>query len=407
MIKQINRIAIFTSLLQAPAWAFLQGTLPFLLYKVLQSPPLAIAIVMAAKPVSGMLAPLWQQVARGTENFARINIALSSLIAGAALFCASFTDAIWLWTLLTIFCTAILKGKQGAWSELLRGCTEPHRSKIQTDANTLSYCASAALPICFGMILDSYLGVWHLVAATCGLLLITAAFLQWSLLSNITAPTEGRRARRSWSLSILLHDRQYLWYISGTMVAGAGLILLQPAIPRLLMDHHALSFTHCAMALGGAKAVGYLASARPWQFMFARTRRLSFAALIAALTALFPILLISFGTVWGVYGAYIYYGMFQAGSELSWQMAPAIFGGKESSLPYAGAGHIMNALRGSLMPMLGAWILSSVAGDAVFYISIMCSLCGALLLLLGSRERGDERTEAPNQSSLGAQSAST
>lgn len=406
MIKQINRIAIFTALLQAPAWAFLQGTLPFLLYKVLQSPPLAIAIVMAAKPVSGMLAPLWQQIARGRDGFARINMALSSMIAGAALFCASFTDATWLWAIIALLCTAILKGKQGAWSELLRGCQEPHRSKIQTDANTLSYCASAALPICFGMVIDNYIGMWRLVAGVSGLLLLGAAAMQWSLLADVTTPSESARSKKSWSLAILMHDRQYLWYISGTMVAGAGLILLQPAIPRLLMDHHSLSFTHCAMALGGAKALGYLASARPWQFMFARTRRLSFAALIAGLTALFPILLTSFGSVWGVYGAYIYYGMFQAGSELNWQMAPVIFGGKNSSLPYAGAGHILNAIRGSTMPMLGAWIMS-FASDSVFYISILCSVCGAMLLLLGSRERGDERTEAPNQGRFSTEGATT
>ncbi len=379
LMRRVRFVAIGTTLLHAPAWAFVQGVLPFLLFKSFGIGPGLFAFFVALKPSSGLIAPLWHLAFRRDIRFIDRNLRWGCWLAAGPFLLSWCEPSALFWVSAAGLFLTLAKARQGVWAEVLRQSLDPQAClQVTSRANVLGYGLAMVLPVAMGALLDVHSAALPWIGMGIGLCLLASGFLpqllpsaKLSTCQRVFAPL--REAAQSLAVDPLF--RRYQW---AQMLAGAGLMILQPGIPPLLMDRFALGYADCALLFGMCRAVGYCCTNRVWQRLFPRLGLIASSAMAASVGVLFTVILqwASQPSILGL--AYLVYGGMQAGSELVWSLTPVHFGRQSSALPFSSAATFLMGLRGILVPAAGAWMLAHAGLNSLLNSGLVLSALGTL-----------------------------
>jgi MFS family permease len=264
-----------------------------------------------------------------------------------------------------------------------------NRDKIFAWGTAFYYMGSALFPFAIGGVLDHYEQSWRWLFPLTALLSVSAILLKARIPIHLNAEDRQKTDPPLTELKQLLSKPwksawrviqarpDFARYQLGFMLGGAGLIIMQPALPLFFMDRLHLSYTELAVALTLCKGIGYSATSNFWAQLINRIDIYRFNGWVTFLAFLFPFCLIAaqFNVGW-IYFGYLLYGIMQAGSEMSWHLSGPMFAKEEDGSVYSSINVLCVGIRGCIFPACGTLLIGLIpvslvmaAGSALCLIS--------------------------------------
>lgn len=376
-----TRIAYtWTRILNTPFWA-LYILLPFIILKDLHATPWQIACIISFKPIVSLFSLYWSSLIRRRSDRLRSNIIWANILGHLPFLFVPFVQHPWFFVLASAIYMLFWRGVNPAWMEILKiNVPEESRHHVFAYGSAFYHAGGAVLAIVIGWLLDDYYQAWR------WLFPLTAVIALFSIIFQITLPLK-KSANESdcppLSLSSLTEQFKKPWkdawhlikqrpdfahFQIGFMLAGGGLMLWKPAEPLFFFETLHLNYKELTIAMTLCKSIGYTLALPIWTRAMKNTDIFVFSSLVTILTALFPLgLMAAQINLIFLYGAYLLYGMMQAGSEMSWNLSGPIFSKNEDSSVYSSVNVLTVGLRGCIAPPLG---------------SLLCNLTNATTVLL-------------------------
>ncbi len=380
---------IWTRILDVPFWG-LVSLLSIILYKDMQITPLQITVIIALKPMSALLAPYWSQAIYQRPDRVISNLVWANIVRYFPFLFVPWVSSPWIIIAAFGLYMVLYRGVIPGWMETVKKNLPPKdRERLVAYGSTINYCGTALLPLLLGLALDGYEHSWRWLFPLTALIgLISTLFLY-----RIPVSAEGRQEvapplgvwslfkeqmlkpwKQSWQL--IREHVDFAHYQIGFMLGGAGLMVIQPALPIFFVDVLELSYTKMLIALAVCKGLGFVLASPFWLKLFRKWNIHSFSGLVTVLAALFPLLILGaqFDSIM-LYVAYGLYGVMQAGSELSWHMSGMAFSKEQDSSAFSGTNVLTVGIRGCIAPALGAVLYSMTNSMVVMVLgSIFCLL---------------------------------
>ncbi len=389
LIKGSTSVAyVISRLLSFPFWGIF-CLLPVILYKDLHATPFQLATLIALKPVAALFSPYWSQRVHAMRERLISNLILGNILKFIPFLFFPFVNNPWFYIFAVGFHMFLCRGTIPAWMEVLKiKVSSQSRSKVCALASTIDYLGIALLPLFFGGILDNVSESWRWLFPTTAVLGIISTWpikkIKIDPLEEREKPLEQKKFshlinpwKSGWKLLTQRPDfAKFQW---GFFLGGAGLMILQPVLPRYFNDILHLSYSDVLTAIAALKGIGFALSSPLWVKFFNRSRIFILCSIVTLAAAIFPILLIfahSSSSI--IYIAYLVYGVMQGGSELSWKMSGPVFSKEEGSAPYSSVNVLAVGVRGIIFPYLGSFLFLQT-GSPTFVL-----LCGMGLCLLAT-----------------------
>lgn len=387
--------------------------------------------LIAIKPVSGILAPYWSQAIHRQPDKLTRHLCYAQALRYLPLALLPWVD-LSAWMLCSYGLTMTMeKASIPAWMELLkRHLNETEQAKTLSQAHMIDHIGDAILAIPLGWLLDRYGESWRGMIATSsliGLCSIIPLYLLTSLIPRSTSsqpihdfpPPKQSQKRSLWSPStwliewknlpsrlstfflqpwkesghLLRQERDFARYLFGFMLGGAGLMIVQPALPSFFIDTLHLSFTEMGCAITFCRAIGSL-SAPFWSRAINRVDFSLFSSFVTAIAILWPLCLLGAQLHFSfLYLGYFLYGVMQAGSHLSWHLSGVLFAKERESTAFSTTNVLMVGVRGCVIPTLGTCILSLYGADVLLCVG-MSLLCAATLYFVHTRRQREHEMQA-------------
>ncbi len=379
ILKNHTSVAfIFTRLLTSPFWG-LFCLLTIILYKDLNASPFEIATMVALKPLASLISPYWSAHVHSKPERLISNLFWAHVIKFIPFLFFPFFSNPWFFIgSLTLF-MVLNRGSIPAWMEVLKmNVRGTSQGKICSIGSNIEYLGMAILPLSFGWFLDHFHEAWRWIFPFTAVIGILSSYLIYRIpTGNVTLPKQINPAhikkhltipwKDSWR--ILIKRPDFFKFQIGFFLGGAGLMIIQPALPKYFVDHLNLSYTSILTAIAVFKGIGFLISSPAWVKSFNKTKIFTFCSFVTLFAALFPFLLM--GAKFNpalIFVAYLTYGIMQGGSELSWKMSGPIFAKEEDSAPFSSINILFVGIRGAIFPYLGSlcYALSSSAFFVMF-----------------------------------------
>lgn len=397
-IPTLTRLAfLWTRILGTPFFVLI-NMLPFILYKDLHISPWQITSIIALKPMSSLLAPYWSQAIYQRPDHIIANLVWANIFRYLPFVFIPWIDSPWYIIFSFGLYMMLHRAVVPAWMELLkRNLPEKKRERTVGYWSTIDHLGTAIVTLALGFLLDSSEQIWRWLfplMAVCGLsstllLLRLPAFPKPEPqvhIPNLSKIKEGlfKPWRQSWKL--IREHSGFANYQIGFMLGGAGLMIMQPALPSFFVDTLHLSFVEMGLAISVCKGIGVALTSPFWIRVFSKWNIYYFSGLVTLVAALFPFLLLMAPLhLWVLYFAYGIYGIMQAGSELSWHMSGIVFAKEKESSAYSGTNVLTVGLRGCIIPAAGAIILSLTDSVGVMILGGILSLFSSWFLMRYSR----------------------
>lgn len=394
---RITRSAfIWTRVLGTPFWVMI-NMLTFILYKDLHISPFQITAIVALKPMSSLLAPYWSQVIYQRPELISSNLVWANILRYLPFIFIPWIDSMWFiifaFGLYMTLHRAVIPG----WVEMLkRNLPETTQEQTIGYGSTIDYCGNAAMTLALGVILDHSGQAWRWLFPAMAILGLSSTWFLFRLPilpKTIISPALKVKSnrfnikehlikpwRQSWKL---IRERiDFSHYLIGFMLGGAGLMILQPALPIFFVDTLNLSYVEMGLALALCKGIGVAFTTPFWAKLFRKIDIFYFSGLVTLTAVLFPLLLLlSPAHLSLLYFAYILYGVMQAGSELSWHMSGIVFAKEKESSAFSSTNVLMVGIRGCIFPALGAFLMSATSSTSVMLIGAGLSLLSTWYLI--------------------------
>lgn len=369
-----------------PFWALI-NLLAFILYKDLHISPLQITLLVALKPMSSLLAPYWSQAIHQRPDRIVSNLTWANIIRYIPFFFLPWMNS-WLIVLSFALYMMLYRAMIPGWLELIkRNLPETVRERTLSHACIIDYCGAAVMTLLLGLFLDNFEQSWRLLFPAMALvgLLSTAFLMRIPILeSPELALSAFPKFRFSFKEEVikpwhqawkLIQERaDFANFQIGFMLGGAGLMIMQPALPVFFVDTLQLSYTELSLALALCKGVGVALASPLWTRLYGKLTIYSFCGFVTFLAAGFPLLLLAAPFhLQLLYLAYIFYGVMQAGSEMGWHMSGLYFAKEKESSAFSSINVLTVGMRGSVVPAFGAIILASTSSIEVMLLG--CLLC--------------------------------
>ena len=392
-----------------------------------------------------LLSPYWSQAVHGKGYRLISNLTWANLLKYLPFLLAPVIHSSWFFILSFGLFMMLSRGTTPAWMEVLnQNLAASSQKKACATASVIDYLGSALLPLPFGLLLDHFPHTWtYLLMGTALLGILSTLFIRkipnhnqkvppekkafWlhllgffrnpirlpklpfltSLLLNFSTicahmlskfinksaqkiSTFSGKANFERSLlapwknckELLSKRSDFFGFQVGFFLGGAGLMVIQPILPKYFIDTLHLSYTGMLAAIAACKGVGFILSAPVWVRVFNQSKIFTMCALVTSFAALFPLFLLGAQSVGlCVYLAYLMYGVMQGGSELSWKMSGPIFANGQDSAPYTSVNILMVGLRGLILPYIGSALFFLAGGVTVPLLLGGCfSLSAAFLM---------------------------
>jgi len=385
-----KRAFLWTRVLDTPFWAIF-NMLPFILYKDLHATPFQIAVVVALKPLSSLLSLYWSHLVAERRKLLLPSVITGGILRHIPFFFLPFIDNAWVVIAFFGLHMTLARGVQPAWMEILKinipGIT---REKVFAWGSSMGYIGDALLPFVLGYALDGYFEAWRWLFPLAASLSLIAAFIQRKIPVKGASSTPGNISltepwKKAWALIKSRPD--FARFQIGFMIAGSGLMVLQPALPAFFVDVLDLSYTKLAIALTLCKGVGFALSSPIWARWLGKGDIYLFTSFVTLMLALFPLsLMLATGNILWLYFGYVAYGIMQAGSNLSWNLSGPIFSKEEDSSIYSGINVATVGLRAIFVPAIGSYIAGAFGSTSVMWLGSVLCLVACLSLVAFSRK---------------------
>jgi hypothetical protein len=368
------------------------GLLAFILYKDLNATPLQITLLMSSKPIVALLSFYGNLIIKGQPTRLKSLILWSNILACLPCFLFPFVDNVWFFLASFALFMMSLRAMIPAWSEILKiNCPQEARGKIFSKASTANYLTNLGIPVFISPWIDYYPHLWKWVFfALAALQAFNVLLLLYIKVRSYSVTSDPYHTYHLNSLnSILLGPWKNCWTLMKQhwdfrsfqivfMLGGSGLILMHPVLPVFFKETLQLSYTQLTLATCFCKGISFALASPVWARWLHRTSIHQFNFFVNLCAGIFALFMIAsdYQFFW-IYPAYLFYGIMQAGSELSWNLSGPIFSKEKDSTLFTGVNIAMVGLRGCIAPFLGAFIFLNTEASFVF-------LCGGGLCLLGA-----------------------
>lgn len=371
--------------------------LSIILYKEMHISALQVTFIVALKPLSALFAPYWSLSIYQRQDRLTSNLVWANILRYLPFLFFPWIASPWLMILAFSFYMMLSRGAMPAWMEIFKqNIPGMARERVFVYGTAVDYFGSAILPIMIGFLLDGYPLSWRWIFPITALIGLVSTLFLWRIPSPIlqtTAPVKEKFLKQLWkpleqSWTLMQQRPDFARFQIGFMLGGAGLMIMQPALPMFFVDVLNLSYTKMVLAIAACKGIGFALASPIWIKFFRRLNIYRFSGLVTVVAALFPFLLISAQyDILLLYLAYGIYGMMQAGSELSWHMSGPIFAKEEDSSLYSRTNVLTVGLRGCLVPFLGSLIYAVSNSTVVMvFAALLCLLATQRLTTYGRRE---------------------
>lgn len=371
--------------MSGPFWGIVP-LLAFILYKEFEVSALHISVFIAMKPMAGLLSPYWSATLDKRPDRLVPNLVIANLLKFTPFLLFPWISNSWYCISAFGVYMVLKRGVIPAWMEVMKqNLSKDSHTNVFASGSTVDYLSTAVLPLGFGFLLDHYPSSWKWIffgAALIGMAstyFITKVKIEKSL--DILPKPERMTPFRPWvQVTKLLKRRpDFASYQWGFMLGGAGLMIIQPALPKFFVDELGLTYTMMATAVIICKSIGFAFTAKIWARYFKKVNVFRFSAVVTTLAAAFPFFIIASKTSLSyLYFAYIGYGVMKAGSDMSWNLSGPKFSGPEDSSIYSQANVLTVGVRGCIFPFLGTFIYNFTGAIPVL-------LGGAILCILATR----------------------
>lgn len=386
LAKRTQLSFLLMRILCTPTWCLL-SMLIFILYKNMHLTPLQITVLIALKPTSSLFSPYWSQAIYQRPDKIIANLIGANFFRHLPFLFVPWVHSSWFIIFAFGFYMMFTRATIPAWIEMFKyNLPKTKREQIVSYGTTIDYLGTALFTIGAGILLDHYPASWRwLLSITAGIGILSTFFLtSLSLSAPLVTSVSSFKLREKvfnpwkqvWQL--ICKYKNFTIFQIGFMLGGAGLMIMQPALPKFFIDTLQLSFIEMGLAISLCKAIGVALTSSLWAKLFRKINIFQLSALVTFFATLFPFLLFatSFHLVL-LYVAYAFYGIMQAGSELSWHMSGLVFAEEKDSSPFSITNVLTVGIRGCVIPAIGSLLLA-------FFHPLSVLLLGALFCLLAS-----------------------
>lgn len=361
---QMGRALFWSSLMSEPL-ATLYSLVAFILYKDLGATTFQIILMTCCKPIITILSFYWSAGLQRTGKV-KSNVLWAGFFMRAPFFLCPWMDSVWFIIGAAVNYMFFYRAGIPGWMELIKRNTDAgKRGRWFSWSSALGYIEGVALSLGIGSLLDRDPGLWKILFFGAALVGMGVLIIQSRISVEAQEPVAGERISlkellvRPWrdSYRLIRNQPDFSRFQWGFMACGAGIMMVQPALPMFMVDYLGVSYTVMAGGISLAKGLGYALSSPIWAKWIERVHVLKLASWIFLSVGLFPFFMAC--SVWGIgwfYLAFFLYGVGQGGSHLVWHMAGPIFSGKEESSRYTGVGLVLGGIRGAIAPPLGGWM---------------------------------------------------
>jgi len=416
-VKTIDRswsitrsVYMWTNILNTPFWAIF-NMLPFILYKDLHATPLQVTLIITLKPLVSLFSLYWSAHINKRRDRLLSNMIWARVLGHLPFFFFPFIDNVWFYIASFGFYMTLARGVVPAWMEILKlNIPEISREKVFAAGSLMGYIGNAIFPFLIGWLLDDYFQAWRWLFPIAACISLAAAFFKAKIpipadvsidLSNEVPQSWQQQLTAPWknAWDLLCRRPDFLKFQWGFMLGGAGVMIMQPALPQFFVDGLQLSYMEMSVALTFCKGIGFALTTPVWARYLHKIDIFRFSALPPLCLCLFSVCLLSAQTsIFWLYAAYICYGVMQAGSEMCWHLSGPIFSKKEDSSTFSSVNVLTVGLRGCIVPPLGSLIAYSISSPFVIAVGGVLCLLSNLRLYSYSPKRGIQDSDPLNRS---------
>jgi MFS family permease len=386
------RAMLWTSLLSEPLFT-LYSFLTFILYKDLGASAFAVSLLVMLKPLSTILSFYWSAGVRGKRL--KSNVLWAGFWMRAPFLLCTWLDSVWFVIAAAVNYMFFYRAGVPAWMEWIKRNMKGKGSRAFSWSAGLGYAEGVVLSMAMGGVLDRDPGLWKGLffgAALVGLLSLVVQ-------GRVGIAGKEEREELSWkevvvrpwrdSYQLMKSRPDFAEFQWGFMLAGFGIMLIQPALALFAVDVLEISHLEMAGAVSIAKGLGYVVSSPVWGRWLERTEIMKLSCVVFVLFGVFPLMLsLSIWSVLWFYAAYFLYGVAQGGSHLVWNLSGPMFAGKEESARYSGVNVVMGGARGVVAPPLGGALLGFFGPVAVLVMGgALCVYSGLRFMKRGAVEK--------------------
>ncbi len=396
-LKRTRAAFIWMKILDTPFWTIF-NIFQFILFKNMHATALQITVVIILKPAVSLLSIYWSALIEKRKDRLLSNLISARIISHIPFLFFPFIDNVWFFIASFGLFMMLARGSVPAWMEVLKlNMPKSIREKVFAYASAFAFFGGAIFSIALGTLMDKNENAWRWIFFAATLLSMGAIFFKWRIpieidpsqekqsqrkeIVKITVPFIYNHLKKPWKSAWELIARRpdFLHYQIGFLLGGTGLIIIQPALPMLMMDQLGITYTELALALTLFKGIGYALASPFWTRLLARIDIFRFGFWVSLLAAAFPLFLIASKThLWFLFVAYLLNGCMQGGSEMSWNLSGPIFSKSEDSSIYSSVNVLAVGLRGCIIPAIGSLLMTAMNLTAILCVGCLCCLLSAL-----------------------------
>lgn len=394
-----TKLAIFLSSLLSEPLFTVYGFVALILCKDLHATALQISILTMLRPVVSIFSFYWSAgLSKGGGKRLRSNIIGAGLLGRLPFLFFPWVNDPWFVIGASAVYMLFFRAGNPAWIEILKlNMPSEARHKSFSLGHTLSYLENIVLTLAFGAFLDKDPGLWRILffgsalVGLANLVLFARLPINHKIEADPPVPMGSLREfilrpwKNSWELCKNRPDfARFQW---GFMLAGCGIMVLQPAIPMFLVDKLHITYMDFGIALSLCKGLGITLSSPLWARAMNKLSIFSMARWVFFLFSLFPLFLIfSPWNLFWLYLAYTFYGIGQGGSHLVWNLSGPSFSGKQDSSVYSGVNVMMVGLRGAVAPPFGGFLTAAMGPFATILCAIGVSVSSVFFMKAESKK---------------------
>ena len=391
-LKNTQFIFIISKLLTSPL-GVMYALMSFIICKHFNATPLQVTLLVSSKPIVALISFYGFLFIKNKPH--RLKPLIIALTILSVLPCFLFPFATNSWFCIFAFALFMMSARATIppWSEIFKlNIQADERGKVFSKGSTVNYLSDIAVPLLIAPILDYHPSSWMWIFFALAFIHLSQVFFLLKLKVNLEnyCSTTNEIKEESFSFqSVLIGPWRNSWnlmkqrsdfrnYQIVFLLGGSGLILAQPVLPIYFEQVLQLSYTQLAFAVSLCKGVGFALTSPIWARGFNRISINRFNFYVTVFAGVFALIFVIMNqqVAW-VYLAYLIYGVMQAGSELSWNLAGPRFSQKEDSTLFTSVNIAMVGLRGCIAPFFGELLFLSSHFTIVFLCSASFCLTGA------------------------------
>ena len=389
-VKKTKWELIWSAILNAPLFSMYSLTI-FILRKDLKATVFHLALLTMLRPTMAFISYYWSSYVFNREDKLRANFLGASFLGCFLFLLFPFVSGIWF----VIFTSAIFmlfyRAKTPAWMEIVKlNIEKEKREKLYAFSTSIAYFVGPVLAFIFPPILAQNTNMYKNLFFIAGVFGLLNVLILSKLPINFKNKNfENLKKEKIQFLkplkegfSLLKSRPDFFVFQLGYMLAGFGLMLIQPIIAIFCVDKLNISHFEFAIAILIFKDMGFVISSPIWGRLFTKFSVLKLSAYMFVFFALFMITITFsvFNILW-LYIAFLLYGIASSGSHLLWNLSGPIFAGNENSSKYTSINVVMTAIRGSIAPTLGSLLVLFIPEISIFLIGAVFCLFSFYIVL--------------------------